>query len=221
MRDARLDQAFAERMSIVQQQIRSMVAVPLQTEDRVIGLIYLDSPHFIHEFTSEDLNLLTVMANIAAIRIEHARLAEVEQAERVLAKELAQAAEIQQRLLPPQRPGSAGAGTGGLQRALPDGGRRLLRLHPLPGRARGDAGGRRGRKGHARRAADVEPAGARAGSLRRPHRPGALVTRLNRIILPTAPTNRFITFLRRRCWIRIAARYLRERRSQSALAGAS
>ena len=48
VRDARLDEAFAERMSIVQQQIRSMLAVPLQTDDRVIGLIYLDSPHFIH-----------------------------------------------------------------------------------------------------------------------------------------------------------------------------
>jgi len=81
VRDARLDQAFAERMSIVQQQIRSMLAVPLQTDDRVIGLIYLDSPHFVHEFTKDDLNLLTVMANVAAIRIEHTRLAEVEQAE--------------------------------------------------------------------------------------------------------------------------------------------
>src|SRR5262249_58070334 len=39
VRDARLDQEFAARMSIVQQQIRSMLAVPLQTDDRVIGLI--------------------------------------------------------------------------------------------------------------------------------------------------------------------------------------
>src|ERR1700733_9278895 len=100
VRDARLDEAFAGRMSIVQQQIRSMLAVPLQTDDRVIGLIYLDSPHFVHEFTKEDLNLLTVMANVAAIRIEHARLAEVEQAERVLARDLEQAAEIQRGLLP-------------------------------------------------------------------------------------------------------------------------
>src|SRR5256886_11616827 len=108
VRDARLDQAFAERMSIVQQQIRSMLAVPLQTDDRVIGLIYLDSPHFVHEFTRDDLNLLTVMANVAAIRIEHTRLAEVEQAERVLARDLQQAAVIQQGLLPtcaPQVPG--------------------------------------------------------------------------------------------------------------------
>src|SRR6266849_5564097 len=88
VRDARLDEAFADRQSIVQQQIRSMLAVPLQTDDRVIGLIYLDSPHFIHEFTKEDLNLLTVMANVAAIRIEHTRLAEVEQAERIHARDL-------------------------------------------------------------------------------------------------------------------------------------
>ena len=54
--------------------IRSILAVPLQTEERVIGLIYLDSPHFVHPFTREDLNLLTVMANVAAIKIEHARL---------------------------------------------------------------------------------------------------------------------------------------------------
>ena len=117
VRDARLDQAFAERMSIVQQQIRSMLAVPLQTDDRVIGLIYLDSPHFVHEFTRDDLNLLTVMANVAAIRIEHTRLAEVEQAERLLAKDLAQAAEIQNRLLPTNAPDVPGVDLAGYNAA--------------------------------------------------------------------------------------------------------
>src|SRR5260370_38132748 len=68
VRDARLDQAFADRMSIVQQQIRSMLAVPLQTDDRVIGLIYLDSPHFVHEFTRADLNLLPVRLNVPGTR---------------------------------------------------------------------------------------------------------------------------------------------------------
>ena len=50
-------------MSIVMQQIRGMLAAPLQTEDRVIGLIYLDSPHLIREFSREDLNLLLDVAN--------------------------------------------------------------------------------------------------------------------------------------------------------------
>lgn len=99
IRDAQLDMALREHMSIVEQKVRSMIAVPLQTNDRVIGLIYVDSPDAIREFTLEDLNLLTVMANIAAIRIEHARLNEIEEAERAMAKDMQQAALIQQRLL--------------------------------------------------------------------------------------------------------------------------
>jgi sigma-B regulation protein RsbU (phosphoserine phosphatase) len=99
IRDAQLDQALRQHMSIVEQKVRSMIAVPLQTNDRVIGLIYVDSPDAIREFTVEDLNLLTVMANIAAIRIEHARLNEIEETERAMAKEMQQAALIQQQLL--------------------------------------------------------------------------------------------------------------------------
>jgi GAF domain-containing protein len=91
VRDAQLDHALKAQMSIVQQRVRSMIAVPLQTNDRVIGLIYMDSPDMIREFTREDLGLLTVMANVAAIRIEHARLNEIELAERAMAKELEQA----------------------------------------------------------------------------------------------------------------------------------
>ena len=85
-----------------------MIAVPLQTNDRVIGLIYVDSPHLIREFSREDLNLLTVMANVAAIRIEHARLNEIEEAERAMAKDMQQAALIQKALLPSKAPVVAG-----------------------------------------------------------------------------------------------------------------
>jgi sigma-B regulation protein RsbU (phosphoserine phosphatase) len=108
VRDAQLDRALREHMSIVEQKVRSMIAVPLQTNDRVIGLIYVDSPHLIREFSREDLNLLTVMANVAAIRIEHARLNEIEEAERAMAKDMQQAAVIQQRLLPEKSPVVAG-----------------------------------------------------------------------------------------------------------------
>lgn len=108
VRDAQLDQALRDHMSIVEQKVRSMMAVPLQTNDRVIGLIYLDSPHLIREFSREDLNLLTVMANVAAIRIEHARLNEVEEAERMMAKDMQQAALIQAGLLPSKPPSITG-----------------------------------------------------------------------------------------------------------------
>jgi len=194
VRDARLDQAFAERMSIVQQQIRSMLAVPLQTDDRVIGLIYLDSPHFVHEFTKDDLNLLTVMANIAAIRIEHTRLAEVEAAERMLAKELQQAADIQQRLLPVAAPTVPGLDLAGYNAACRTVGGDYYDFLPYPdGRV-------------AMVVADVAgkgmPAALLMSSLQArvqvlfddPTNLAALVTRLNRIITTTCPTNRFITF---------------------------
>jgi sigma-B regulation protein RsbU (phosphoserine phosphatase) len=104
VRDAQLDQSLKGQMSIVEQKVRSMMAVPLQTNDRVIGLIYLDQPHLVREFSREDLNLLTVMANVAAIRIEHVRLNEVEEAERAMAKDMQQAALIQNSLLPGKAP---------------------------------------------------------------------------------------------------------------------
>lgn len=104
VRDALTDQALGARMSIVQDQIRSMLAVPLQTKNGVIGLIYLDSPFLIREFTKEDLSVLTVMSNIAAVRIEHARLAELEQAEKLRAQEMKHAAMIQGSILPSNFP---------------------------------------------------------------------------------------------------------------------
>jgi phosphoserine phosphatase RsbU/P len=194
VRDARLDEAFADRMSIVQQQIRSMLAVPLQTDDRVIGLIYLDSPHFIKEFSKDDLSLLTVMANVAAIRIEHTRLAEVEQAERLHAKELDQAAEIQRSLLPVTVPIVAGVDLAGYNAACHGVGGDYYDFLPYPdgrvGMLVGDVAG----KGM--------PAALLMSSLQArvqvlfddPTNLAALVTRLNRIITANCPSNRFITF---------------------------
>jgi serine phosphatase RsbU (regulator of sigma subunit) len=104
VRDAMMDSAFSIHASIIQGRIRSMMAVPLQTDDDVIGLIYLDSSRISKEFTKNDLSLLTVMANMAAVRIENARLAEVEQAERMRARELEHAAAIQRSMLPSKFP---------------------------------------------------------------------------------------------------------------------
>ncbi|HWD97953.1 MAG TPA: SpoIIE family protein phosphatase [Bryobacteraceae bacterium] len=104
VRDTSIDAAFRERRSIVEQHIRTLMAVPLQTRDQIIGVIYVDSPSLLREFTKDDLNLLTVMANVAAIRIEHTRLAQIEQAKQLMARDLEQAAEIQRRFLPASAP---------------------------------------------------------------------------------------------------------------------
>lgn len=97
VRDMAQEEAFREKLSISAQQIHTMLAVPLQTENEVIGLIYVDSGSFVREFTPDDLNLLTFLGNVAANRIEQERLAQLQ-------RENEQAAEIQRRILPARAP---------------------------------------------------------------------------------------------------------------------
>ncbi len=104
VQDASNDSLLRASQTIVQQKIKSLMAVPLQTESQVIGILYVDTPNILYPFDAESLSLLTVFANIAAIRIEHARLVEVEHAERLLTHDLEQAADIQRSLFPQSPP---------------------------------------------------------------------------------------------------------------------
>ncbi|MDZ7637571.1 MAG: FHA domain-containing protein [Bryobacterales bacterium] len=115
VKDTKFEQALMSSHSIAAESVKSLIAVPLQTNNDVIGLIYLDTPHIIAPFTEDDLSLLTVMANVAAIRLEHARLAVVEQAERLMQRDLEQAGEIQRGLLPEAIPDAPGLEVAGLQ----------------------------------------------------------------------------------------------------------
>ena len=63
-------------MSIRMQQIRSAMCAPLWSRDSVIGVIHVDSPLHVGTFTEQDLDLLTALANFAAVAIERARLHE-------------------------------------------------------------------------------------------------------------------------------------------------
>jgi sigma-B regulation protein RsbU (phosphoserine phosphatase) len=194
VRDAQLDQSLKGQMSIVEGKVRSMLAVPLQTNDKVIGLIYVDSPNMIREFTREDLNLLTVMANVAAIRIEHVRLNEVEEAERAMAKEMQQAALIQNSLLPSKAPTIAGMDIAGKTTACRTVGGDYFDYLPFPdgrvGLLVGDVAG----KGM--------PASLMMSSLQaRVHvlfedgdDLAQKITRLNKSTCQNCPDNRFITF---------------------------
>jgi phosphoserine phosphatase RsbU/P len=194
VRDAQLDQSLKGQMSIVEGKVRSMLAVPLQTNDKVIGLIYVDSPNLIREFTREDLNLLTVMANVAAIRIEHVRLNEVEEAERAMAKEMQQAALIQNSLLPGKAPTIEGMDIAGKTTACRTVGGDYFDYLPFPdgrvGLLVGDVAG----KGM--------PASLMMSSLHaRVHvlfedgdDLAQKITRLNKSTCQNCPDNRFITF---------------------------
>jgi serine phosphatase RsbU (regulator of sigma subunit)/pSer/pThr/pTyr-binding forkhead associated (FHA) protein len=194
VRDAQLDDAFKGRMSIVEQKVHTMMAVPLETKERIIGLIYVDSPFVLREFTKDDLSLLAVMANVAAIRIENVRLAEIEQAERIMKRDLTQAAEIQGRMLPERSPVVPGADLAGFNAACRTVGGDYYGFFPYPdgrvGLALGDVSG----KGmpaslmmmalHAR----VQVLAEDPGNL------AAFMTRLNKATCANCPSNRFITF---------------------------
>jgi phosphoserine phosphatase RsbU/P len=194
VRDAQLDDAFKGRMSIVEQKVHTMMAAPLQTKDRIIGLIYLDSPYVLREFTKDDLSLLTVMANVAAIRIENARLAEVEQAEKIMARDLAQAAEIQGRMLPAKAPRVAGVDLAGFNMACRTVGGDYYDFFPYPdGRvalALGDVSGKGMPASLLMMAlqARVQIASEDVTDLAR------FMTRINKATCANCPSNRFITF---------------------------
>jgi serine phosphatase RsbU (regulator of sigma subunit) len=102
--DAQHDPRFQERRSVVLSGLRSVMAVPLAVEGRVSGMVYVDNPFHINRFTERDLQLLTLIAGVAAIRIENVRLLEVQQEQIRLANELVLASEIQLRLHPDNTP---------------------------------------------------------------------------------------------------------------------
>src|SRR6266542_3416525 len=82
--DAQTDERFEAGMSIRMQQIRSAMCTPLWSRDSVIGVIHVDSPMHVGSFTEKDLDLLTALANFAAVAIERARLRErVEEEKRI------------------------------------------------------------------------------------------------------------------------------------------
>jgi adenylate cyclase len=80
--DAQTDERFEAGMSIRIQQIRSAMCAPLWSRDSVIGVIHVDSPMHVGSFTEKDLDLLTALANFAAVAIERARLRERVEEER-------------------------------------------------------------------------------------------------------------------------------------------
>ena len=82
------------------QGVHSAMAAPLFDNQKVLGAIYADSrlPGF--AFDEEQLQLFTILANMAAVKITNARLLEAEQGRLRMAQELATATRIQRALLP-------------------------------------------------------------------------------------------------------------------------
>jgi adenylate cyclase len=72
--DALVDPRFGAGDSIRFHGIRSAMCAPLWNKEHVIGIIHVDSPMLTNCFGLNDLDLLTALANYAAVAVERARL---------------------------------------------------------------------------------------------------------------------------------------------------
>ena len=192
--DALADERFREGHSIVAQQVRSAMCVPLWNNRDVIGIIYIDSRRRAGLFTEDHLRLLAHLANVAAVKIENVRLFEQQvQAQKVEA-ELARASEIQKLLLPAQSPPIPGYLLHGSSEPARVVGGDLFDYIDLPGGrwvlALGDVAG----KGYpAALLMTAFQATLRAlAELDLP--PAETIDRLNRLLFRRFPDNRFVTF---------------------------
>jgi len=104
IRDTAVDPRFQAQQSIVAQSVHSAMAVPLFDNEKVLGLLYVDSADLTVRFDDDQLELLTLLANMAAVKITNARLLEDQRDRDRVLQELASATSIQRGMLPEGTP---------------------------------------------------------------------------------------------------------------------
>jgi serine phosphatase RsbU (regulator of sigma subunit) len=73
--DASSDASLGPAASIAEFRIRSVMCVPLVSPDgKALGAIQMDTQDRAKKFTTDDLNLLSIVANLAAVAVEKANL---------------------------------------------------------------------------------------------------------------------------------------------------
>ena len=70
-------ETFDDAESVAARQIRSVLAVPLEVFDRVMGVMYLDASNPDAHFDEDHLQLLTAIGGIAAAALDNARRMEI------------------------------------------------------------------------------------------------------------------------------------------------
>jgi serine phosphatase RsbU (regulator of sigma subunit) len=189
------DMTLKGQESVVMTGVRSAICAPLWlsgAQDTVIGLVYIDTQRTKYVFDTEDLRVVTALANLAAAKIENARLLEESLEKRRLEADVQAAAEIQARLLPAAAPTLAGWGLVGSTRACHtvggdyydferEGGALLLALGDVSGKGMGAALLMAVLRA-AVRGQWAEPALADA------------VCRINRTVCQNVPSNKYVTF---------------------------
>jgi sigma-B regulation protein RsbU (phosphoserine phosphatase) len=103
--DASSDASLGPAASIAEFKIRSVMCVPLATADgRPLGAIQLDTQEKAKKFNTDDLNVLAIVANLAGVAIEKARMHEAVLASEREQKEIELARKVQLGFLPQTLP---------------------------------------------------------------------------------------------------------------------
>ena len=106
--DALVDGRLGESGGVRRQHIRSVMCVPLAANDELLGMLYVDSRREAGLFGERELRMLTFLANLAAVKLDQARLFQKAVEGERIRKELWEAARIQARLLPSEAPSIPG-----------------------------------------------------------------------------------------------------------------
>lgn len=72
--DTQSDERFSAQMSIISRGIKSAMCVPMLYQNETLGVIYVDNFQSGYTFTRGDLDLLSILANQAAIAVRNAKL---------------------------------------------------------------------------------------------------------------------------------------------------
>jgi len=103
--DLQTDSRFAEARSIVDLGVSSFICVPLQTKGgKALGVLQLERMGRGHQFTPDDLNLLTAIGLQVSVSLDNAQLHEELITQQRIENEVAFAREIQLSYLPTETP---------------------------------------------------------------------------------------------------------------------
>ena len=104
------DQRFAGQDSVVLQGVHSAMVVPLIEQERVVGVLYVDSKSPIHRYDDNKLSIAVAFGHLLAAKIVQLQLLRERREKEALESEMKVAAGIQKGLMPntlPEVPGYA------------------------------------------------------------------------------------------------------------------
>ena len=97
--DPKSDPRFAQQQSIVVSALKSAMAVPMLDQDKILGILYVDTTNPLCRYNDEYLRLLATFGNIVASRLLNYTLQREREERQLMEAELQRAAGIQKNLL--------------------------------------------------------------------------------------------------------------------------